>query len=178
MRSTQLQRKLISVSCSETWRCMHLPTELRMLSQRASSIIVRSSPIVTRDLLRSSWQWRQWGHVKLDWQEDDKPHVEYLVVWVHSWPRSFDYLAPFGSWVEKGCNDDVRVCNILRSAFWTYSCFNVPRSSFIRPSSASTSRRSAAVADLIEAEEFRVRIVTSVRISDNAALNKYACYIS
>lgn len=50
-------------------------------------------------------------------------------------------------------------------------------SSFIRPSMLSTSLRRAADAVLIAADSFRVNIVSSVRSSDNAALNRYACCI-
>lgn len=56
-----------------------------------------------------------------------------------------------------------------------HSCFRLPISSFICPSNASTSRLSAEVAVRMAADPFRVRIVISVRSSDSAALNKYAC---
>ena len=63
------------------------------------------------------------------------------------------------------------------SQFKTYSCFKVAMSSFMRASNVSTSRRSAEVAVRIAADSFLVSIVVSVRSSDNAALNKYACYM-
>jgi hypothetical protein len=56
-----------------------------------------------------------------------------------------------------------------------YSCFRLPTSSFIFTSSRSTSRRKAAVAVLMAAELFFVFIVNSVRNSESAARNKYAC---
>lgn len=58
----------------------------------------------------------------------------------------------------------------------THSCFNVPRSSFMRVLSVSTSLLSAVVAARIAAVSFLVSILVSDRSSESAALNKYACY--
>lgn len=63
-----------------------------------------------------------------------------------------------------------------RVSICTHSCFNCAISSFIRPSSASTSLRSAAVAERIAAVSFLVSTLISVRSSESAALKRYACY--
>lgn len=49
-------------------------------------------------------------------------------------------------------------------------------SSFICPSNASTSLLRAALAVRMAADSLRVRIVSSVRSSESAALKRYACY--
>ena len=57
----------------------------------------------------------------------------------------------------------------------TNSCFSVARFSFNFASSASISLRKAADWACMPADSLRARIVTSVRASDRAARNRYAC---
>lgn len=146
----------------------HIPTDFRMLSHLTSSIIVRNSPRLTNDLLCTSCC----SLVSMR-KCDSAGRVTNLDGDIHLLLVILGFVLPV---VQFHLDSASKMNGLNRHhGMFAHSCFRFATSSFIRPSSASTSLRRAALAVRMAADSFRVRIVSSVRSSESAALNRYAC---